>query len=248
MSTNLYNNNITLHFDEEKHMYTVNDEVVDGTTTVLDVINKPALMGWAVKMAVQFFDNAFEPGASYDEIQKKAILEGASKAYRVKSDTAADKGGIVHEWIQKHIAGEKPKMPINQECLNAVGKFLEWERDHSVEFLESEKVLYSSKYNYAGTLDFIAKVDGKVMIGDFKTSTGIYDEYWLQVAAYQQAYQEEFPEYEIEGALIVRIGKDATLEVKERAWDYELDREAFNAALVLYRRLKNLKGSYSKRN
>lgn len=242
MSTNLYNDKITLHFDEEKHLYTVGGKVVDGTTGVLSVIAKPALIGWAVKVAIESLERTLEPGISYDELQLKAMLESAKGAHRKRSGTAADMGHMVHEWIAKHIAGENPKPLVNKECLNAVNKFLEWEREHKVEFLESEKVLYSSKYNYAGTMDFLAKVDGKVMIGDFKTSSGIWDEYWLQVAAYQQAYQEEFPEVKIDGALIVRIGKDATLEVKERAEGaYELDRDAFNAALVLYRRLRQLK-------
>lgn len=247
MSTNLYNNKIELIFDEKNHIYRVGDRIVPGTTTILGVINKPMLMGWAVGQAMGFIENAIRPGQSYDEIQLKQIIEEAGKAHYKKSKTAADMGNIVHEWIAKHIAEENPTRPVNKSCLNAIDQFLKWEKEHNVRFLESEKVLYSIEQNYAGTMDFMAEVDGKVMIGDFKTSKAIYDEYWLQVAAYEQAYREEYPNQKIDGALIVRIGKDASLEVQERDWDYELDKEAFNAALTLYRRLKTMKDlSYSK--
>ena len=62
----------------------------------------------------------------------------------------------------------------------------------------------------------------------------------MQVAAYQQAYQEEFPTSIIDGGVIVRIGKDATLEVKEFN-DYEKNIQAFNGAIELYKRLQELK-------
>lgn len=242
MSTKLYNNGVILEFDEAKHLYTKDGIKVDGTTGALGVINKPALIPWAVSEAIKFIEANIKAGKSYDEIQLKAILDGAKSAHRKKSETAADMGKIVHDWIKEYIKGNNPSKPVNESCKNAVNKFLEWEKDHNVEFIQSEKQVYSVVYNYAGTLDFIAKVDGKVMIGDFKTSKGIYDEMWLQVAAYQQAYQEEFPSTKFDGALIVRIGKDATLDVKPRAVGaYEKDVIGFNAALVLYRRLQELK-------
>ncbi|MDE1868081.1 MAG: hypothetical protein KGI08_10295 [Thaumarchaeota archaeon] len=236
----LYNNTVDLFFDEENHKYFVNELPVDGTTGILSVINKPALLGWAVKVTVEFLANVLKPGVALDEVQIKALLEGAKRAHRQKKTDAADIGTFVHDWIKDYIAGKKPAPPVNEQIKNAVDTFLSWEKDQKVEFLESERAIYSKQYGYAGTLDFIAKIGGKTVLGDFKTSSGIWDEYFLQIAAYQQAYLEEFPDKTIVGGVIVRIGKDGTLETKETT-KYDKDVLGFNGALVLYRRLQELK-------
>lgn len=236
----LYNDTVELVFDPAKHLYTVDGNKVDGTTGALSVIAKPALLYWAVNKTIEHLTRCFQPGESYDEIQLKTFFENAKMAHRKKATEAADIGSLVHDWISDHVKQKNPRLPTNRFARNAVETFIKWEADHHVMFLESERALYSKQYNYAGTLDFIAVVDGKVKIGDYKTSTGIWDEYWFQIASYQQAYLEEFPAREISGGIIVRIGKDGSLEVAERD-DYEKNVAAFNAALVLYRRLNELK-------
>jgi hypothetical protein len=239
----LYNGEVKLAFDPEKHLYTYDGKKVDGTTGALGVIAKPALMYWAVNQAIEYLQFALKPGESYDEIQIKAMLEGAKTSHRKKTTDASDKGKIVHEWCEDWIAGKKPKTPINQELKNSTNKFLEWMQLNKVEFFESERPVYSKQHNFAGTLDFVAKVNGKMMIGDFKTSNAIYDEYWFQTSAYQLAYEEENPGVKIEGQIIVRIGKDGVLEVKENheRFDYNENAKAFLSALTLHRRITTLK-------
>jgi hypothetical protein len=39
-------------------------------------------------------------------------------------------------------------------------------------------------------LDFIGRLDGKLVLGDFKTSNGVWPEYLCQLAAYAKAYEE----------------------------------------------------------
>lgn len=239
----LYNGEIELIFNEAKHLYTVGGYKVDGTTSVLGVINKPALMPWGIKMAVLYIEEQLKPGVAYDEIQITTMLSEAKMAHRRKSKEAADIGSLVHNWCKEWIAGNAPELPVHEEAKRAVGKFLAWVKEKNVKFLESERMLYSKRWGYAGTVDFIAEIDGKVYVGDFKTSTGIWDEYWFQVAAYQQAYTEEFPDKKIDGTMIVRIGKEhADIEIEERTpEDYKGNVLAFNAALVLFRRINAMK-------
>jgi hypothetical protein len=247
----LYNGTLELQFNADKHLYSIDGKKVDGTTSALGIIAKPALMYWAVNQAVAFFQEAIKPGVAYDEIQLKAMAEGMKSSHRKKKEDAADKGKMVHEWCEQWIAGQKPATPINPELKNATDQFLKWISENKVEFLESEKIIYSKEYNYAGTLDFVAKVNGKLMLGDFKTSTGIYDEYFLQTSAYQLAYEEEHPEVKIEGQIIVRIGKDASLEIREnhKRFDYNENAKAFISALTLYRRMTVMKDeAYRRKN
>src|SRR5574343_64799 len=243
MQYKLYNGEVLLEFDEDKHVYTLDGEQVDGVTGILSIIAKPALLYWAVNQSINYLERNIRPGVSYDEIQLKKLLYEAKGAHRMKSTEASDIGKIVHKWIEEWIAGKDPKMPINEEARRAITQFQSWVLDKNVKFLQSEKVIYSRKFNYAGTTDFIAQMNGKTILGDFKTSNGIWDEYWFQVAAYQHAFLEEFPDEEIHGNMIVRLGKDGTLEIKEN-YDYDKNIVAFLGAVALYRRVNELKPPY----
>lgn len=236
----LYNKSIKLTFDDKKHIYSIEGKVIDGVTTILKIIDKPALMYWAVNQACDYIDKNLPLGVKIDEIQKKALLDGAKAAHRKKSTDAADHGAILHDWIEKHIKGFKPELPVNPILQESAKQFLKWEKENNVVFKASEKKVLSLKYSYVGTLDFTATINGKRVVGDLKTSNGIWDEYWLQLAAYKQALQEEFPDANVDHTVIVRCGKDGAFEVQERD-DFDKNIEAFLAALTLHRRIKEMK-------
>jgi hypothetical protein len=236
----LYNGEVELTFNEEKHLYVTGGYQVDGVTSVLQIINKPALMYWAVNMALEHIGSNLKPGQALDEVQLKKLLADAKIAHRAKSTDAADIGTMIHEWIEKWITGKKPETPINVQMKQATDSFLKWVDDNNVKFVDSERMVYSKKWGYAGTLDFTATIGKEFVIGDIKTSTGIWDEYWLQVAAYEQAFREEFADKDVARAVIVRVGKDASLEIKDSV-DYKKNVMAFNAALVLHRRIREMK-------
>lgn len=236
----LYNGQVELKFNPEKHVYMVKGERVEGATGVTGIINKPALIYWAVNQAIEFLETALKAGQSYDEIQLKAILEGAKKAHRKKTTEAGDIGTLVHEAIETYIkTGEKTKL-VHEKAKNCFEAFLGWAKDKNVKFLESERKVYSKNHKYAGTMDFRCEIDGKFYIGDTKTSSGIFDEFWFQVSAYQQAYEEETGTTH-DGQIIVRVGKDGSFEVQTRGpQDYVEDVAAFNGALALYKRIQKL--------
>ena len=72
--------------------------------------------------------------------------------------------------------------------------FLNWWEVFKPETIESEKIIFSKKYKYAGTLDWagVIQVKGKpvICIIDWKTGKGLYKSYDLQVSAYLHAYNE----------------------------------------------------------
>jgi hypothetical protein len=135
---------------------------------------------------------------------------------------------------KEQIENGYPSIPTNPMLANAVSQFLIWVNDNNVKFLESEFKLLSKEYQYVGTGDFIAIVNGKKVLGDIKTSTAVYAEMWLQVAAYKAAYLEEHPEEVIDHTMILRCGKDGSFETKE-CDDFERNFAGFLAALSLYR-------------
>ena len=141
----------------------------------------------------------------------EAIIEEAVTQHRKKKEDAADTGKLVHNWIETYIKnkianGELPVYPQDEKAMNGIIAFLKWEADNKVQWLESEKIVYSKKYQYVGTADAIAIINGVKYLVDFKTGKSVYSEAHLQVSGYIQAYNEELGEI-LEG-LILHFDKE----------------------------------------
>lgn len=267
----LYNGTINLSFNPSNHIYSVEGAGADGVTGAVSILDKSRpLMIWAVDMAMAYVREHIKPGEALDEIALLSITDAASMQHLIYKKKAADIGTLTHDWIERWIKGEKPGAPINMAMKNATDAFQKWVSEHSIKFLSTERKVYSKKYCYAGTLDFISILDGKeLVVGDIKTSKHIYDDMRYQVAAYRYALAEEInflkslpvgtiveaadralvEAYEKCGGfgenLVVRIGKELSEEGKialetKRFDEYERDIEAFFACLILYRRRKQL--------
>lgn len=204
-----------------------------------------------------------------DEVEIVNLCGEAKKAHRKFTKEAGNVGTLLHEWIENWVnadiahralvpklpakkklyfdmtAPERkkqgyPAIPRNKMLKTAVGQFLEWVEKNKVIFKCAEQKVVSLRHKYCGTYDFIAEIDGKLILGDIKTSKGIWDEYWFQLAAYKYALQEEYPTLKIDHTLTLRCGKDGSFEVKELD-DYAKNIETFLAALTIHRRLKEMK-------
>jgi len=251
----LYKGEVILNFRLKGHRYEVNGREVAGVTTILKtVIAKEALINWAVKMTREAFLSFISESRSYEREELIKFIEEAGKAHRQVLKTAGNTGIAVHDWIEQYIKAKirKTDVPLVPDVINrqAIESFLDWEKAHTVEYLESERPVYSKKHNYCGTLDFIAKVNNVVTLGDIKTSNYIYPEqYFLQVAGYQYAYEEERT-YSgglnaIANMLIIRVPKtiESNLEVI-KVGEYEENAKAFIRGVYLYERIVKLKNYY----
>jgi hypothetical protein len=165
------------------------------------------------------------------------IVAIAQKKWREVKEEAADIGTAVHDWIEQKIKGLEPAIPKNEQVRNGAMAFLKWCQTHKIKFMDIEKIVYSKKYKYVGKCDWVG-VEGKMLvIGDHKTSKGIYNEMRYQLAAYWSAVEEETGK-KIDKGYIVKFGKeDGEFEVKEISREeYLKDREAFLGLLMLKRR------------
>jgi len=222
-------------FDEKTHVYKLDGKRLTGVTTILGVIAKPALIGWAANKAVDYIkDHIYDN--DIDAMVTK-ILPEARKAHTKIKDTAADYGTHVHDQIENYCKGKKV-VSINEQVDKSVQSFIDWFERQNAKVIESEKRLYSKEHWYAGTVDLVLEIDGKHWIADIKTSNGIYNTYFLQMAGYQIAL-EETENYDIEGHMIIQLTKTGKVRV-ERSYGVEKNKEAFLAALTLYRTLQDL--------
>jgi len=157
-------------------------------TTVLSLLNKPALVNWAVKITVGYIGAHLEDlKNSLTEEDAIKILQEAKKETERMQEKALNIGSLVHQWIECWC--EKEIEEISPEIKQPVGAFLEWTKTNDFIVLEKEQTVYSKK-GYAGTLDLVASLNKKLYIIDIKTSSGFYPEYVLQIAAYKMAYEE----------------------------------------------------------
>jgi hypothetical protein len=236
----IYNGKINLIFDERQHKYYIESKEVPTVTNILKIINKPGIVHWAVNQVVREVEQNLI--AQEDEkINITEMLNEAKKAHEKVRDLSANIGTQVHTFAEMYIKNqENAQLPAQQEAKKAAEAFMKWLKSKkNIKFIFIEKKVYSKKYNYAGTVDFIANIDGKVVVGDFKTSKKIYDQYFYQTAGYQQAIQEEFQNMNIQANMIVRLGKDGTYEEKVNN-QFDKNMEAFLAARTIYLREKEL--------
>ncbi len=112
--------------------------------------------------------------------------------------------------------------------------FIEWATENVDHFLFAERPVHSKSLFLAGTIDFGAVMkDGRRVIGDLKTSSAVWYEAMLQVAAYRILAEEEGDE-NYDAGVIVRMGKDGKFQVVERT-NNQADRDAFLGLLAVYR-------------
>jgi hypothetical protein len=219
-------------YTEKGHKYTLDGKPMTGVTTVLGVIAKPALIGWAANMAVDYI---IEHGDDPES------LELARKAHTRKKDDAAGKGKDVHSEVEGVIKKsiERGFVDTDTTLSPSAQNFVTWAQMKSVKFLSSETPVYSKEWFVAGTPDFTCEIDGKRYVGDLKTYKKMWDRVpFFQTAAYMKML-EEMGEPKYDGSVIVNINKETGELTDYYTFDWENDRKAFEACLTLYRQLNN---------
>lgn len=193
-------------FDSRYHRYVVNGTTCAGVSTIGSYRPMPFLTFWAAKEATQHLSDKLEDIKKMNEEDFAKLLETAKKAHCTKSKKAADIGTLVHDWIQTYIETGETKLPTNRKANHAINQFLEFEKRHEMEWIAFEKIVHSKKHNVAGRLDAIAFIDGKLTLLDFKTSSRISDDYYLQTAGYQMCLEEM--DIHPEQRVILRLPKE----------------------------------------
>ena len=217
-----------LRYDPLDHKYWLNksdklgeDEdlvQIPSVTRIIDACFPKHLTDWAVKAGA----DAYLETRTHD-LEVSERIELITTAYKKIGEEAANIGSRVHHWLRLYIdeAGpEEFESPEGGEkCIDA---FREWEKTHQIKWEEAERMVFMAPrgVRYAGTADALAVVDGQKFVVDFKTSKKIYKSYYLQVAAYAAALNEELgligdDKYQ---GMILRLDKESG-KFQEKAFD-----------------------------
>lgn len=230
-------NGTEIVFYPNSHQYRIDKKVIPSVTSILGLIDKSRpLLIWAENLSRNYLKDYL--GQELTE----EVIESAVKQYAQKRDDAADTGHQVHDWISNFInakINETDTPEVNSdmpaEVINGINGFIDWYNSHDVCFLMSEKIVYSKKNNYIGTFDVLMTIDSELILADFKTGKSVYPEFQLQLAAYDQALQEEYEGYKVKKYMILHFNKDdgsfETVEYKPNKENFQ----HFNNLLKLKR-------------
>lgn len=180
------------------------------------------------------------------------MLSNAKSAHRRKKEGAADSGTLVHKFVEDYInftmgKGEEPATPTLPQVKEGAEAWLRWiDSVGDIKFTLSEQKIYSRKHQYAGTLDFACIINGVPTMGDLKTSNNFEPTMFWQISAYQYARLEEFPDEHYDEQVLVRCGKDGTLEV-HKSNRYEHSVRAFLATWIIWKEKNILKKIYGEK-
>lgn len=194
---------------------------VPGTTTITGLLNKPQLVAWANRLG----------------------LEGIDSSKYV--DAAAEVGTAAHRMIECHLTGETFETERYSPhtvglAENALISFYEWADRHRVRVIATEMQLVSDRLRYGGTIDCLCEMDGELTLLDFKTSKAIYDEHFIQLAAYRALLEEAG--HKVARCRILRVGRDESEGFEERSMsDTSKHFEIFQHLLAVYYLRKELR-------
>jgi len=169
----------------------------------------------------------------------KLGMEGQD--YRKVRDKAADIGTAAHFMIECFLHNHEPDLAefsaADIEKANiAFGNFRKWWDAEGFTVIEPEVQLVSEDYLFGGTIDAPSRDrDGKIVLLDWKTSKAIVGAHKVQLAGYEQLWNENRPDMKIQRRGIVRIGKESPDDF-EIAWMFSAEPywEVFKARLFLH--------------
>lgn len=158
----------------------IDGQVFPSITNVIGVISGD-FSGWAKYMMQKYIMFNLKSGAPIGQIVKDAV--GSNDRY---TQYACDKGSEVHQAAEDYINFGKEDHNFQYDGQRYYNSFLQFIEDYNPRFISVETTVYgetSKGHKYAGTIDFIAEINGKIYAGDWKTSKTLHSEVGIQLSA-----------------------------------------------------------------
>lgn len=166
MLTQIKNNQIT--FTDARFYIDDDGKYYPSVTTLLEAYPKPyQLLQWMKDM-----------GPKSDEVRDAAGKRG-STVHQITDDY--DNG------MQIDLLNESGQPQYSMEEWAMFEKYVDFSTRFNPVWGMIEQQVICPELQLAGTIDRVGVIDGKKYLVDIKTSNGIYNSYWLQLAAYRQA-------------------------------------------------------------
>lgn len=162
-------------------------EKYPGVTSILNTLPKDFLRYWAAKMVAQ--EAVEDVGTLVSMVLRdpSAAIDHLKKAPDRFTRKAADVGTAAHDLFERLARGETLGR-VHPDLEPYVRHFSEFLAKVQPEFLFLEETVWSDTHRYAGSFDWLARIEGELVWGDNKTTrSGIHAEVGIQLAAYANA-------------------------------------------------------------
>jgi hypothetical protein len=195
-------------------------------TSIIGKLDKSGpLVHWAVNQMGLRLKQLIGAEEAVDRNMLEALIEIAQDSYREVKEEAGGIGSLVHRVLEEKLQGGEPKLPIVADPLLApnltpemvesanlrAAAALAFIAEHDIKVVQVEQPRWSPTHGYVGTGDFIGYFDGLLSALDWKNGKRLYPTIKLQLAAYKQAWEEEFPDQELEQRVGVNIDREGVL-------------------------------------
>lgn len=196
------------------YRYPKTANLVPSVTNVISILDKPALPRWSAKLVAE---TAYRMRHALPEMEESEAVDMLKGSPWSKSKRAADRGTDIHGYLEARLNGWDVD-ELSPDALPYKPAADAWlEANPTLEVIATELTAFNPAY--AGTMDLVCRIDGRLTIADFKTSKAIYDEAALQLAALygctSDADGQPVPWRDASGLptepvdlLVIRIGED----------------------------------------
>jgi hypothetical protein len=179
---------------DARHRYSWNGgPLYPSVTTILGIKDKPALVGWAKRETaacavrnLEVLERMVQSGGP------GAAIEWLKRIPDYARDVAADLGTQVHAMAEALGRGEPVSVDESLRPYLAA-----YRRDFldafAPRFLAVEAMVCSERYEYGGTADAFAEIDGEIWLLDYKTGAGVYPDTALQLGGLARAQFIGYP-------------------------------------------------------
>lgn len=206
-----------LRFYPASHRYKLDGEWVPGVTTILGVLDKPALPKWAAGMVAEFVADDREAVEALRTMGREPMVAALKAMPWQRRDDAATRGTTFHDFAERIARGETVEVPDAQVGL--VESALTFMEDWHIEPVLIEEAVASREHHYAGKLDLVADSKNGRAIFDWKSGKRIYPSAAFQLNAY--AFAEIYGENGNERRL-ADVGIEAAYGVHIRDDGYDV--------------------------
>ena len=256
-------------FNEQEHLHTLDGKSLTGASSIGKVLFKP-LTYWASGLACAKFgwinpkynsaedcavamDEGFEKVKKLERDEYAKLVSDAYVAHATSLKESAGKGKELHDILERFCKAEMKRQNgktfqyPNEDEMKKIKPFVDWSIDNVNKFISSEAHSFDEETWTGGISDAVVELkDGKLAVGDFKSSKEAYMTQFLQATLYviqidknglwdSKGEKNKKLDKEIEAIIVVPFGAYKIVpEVRTNLAEYK---EGARAAVLLYRLL-----------
>lgn len=161
--------------DELLKEHIIGGKLMPSITNVISVKNSPHLMTWATRLVAQEAVNIAQKWPHKLTSEPSKAVSYLKETANRERDFWGNQGSRIHYACEMIARGETVDLSGYTDYEKAsIAEWRNWVKEFAPKFIAMERTAFGTTpdgLNYAGTSDFIAEINGKTVLGDYKCVT-----------------------------------------------------------------------------